>query len=520
MSSQDMEILREWQARNSARTSFLSWVLQAGYKPAKHHRLLIDELQKLVDKLVGTLNSTDEGQREKEVDGLCLMVLMPPGSAKSTYISKLFPPWFLAQIARIKDAKELGILACSHNAELAAGFGKDARNLVKGNERWLGYKLNPESRASDAWATNKGGYYRAAGVGAGIAGRRMHLGLIDDFCGSQEEAMSQTFNEKTWNWYVNDFVVRLQPFAARVIIANHRNEDDLVGRLLTREPGKWKVIRLRLLIETEEQSSDDPLERLVGEYLWPEYFSRQQVVERMGNPYASGIEQQEPSPLKGAFFTDEMFIGYELKDLPKRDECQAYAASDHAVRTKETNDNTCMGIGLWRDGILYIHPDLVWDRIPTNKAVKQMLRLGAEHHPLQWWAEKENISGSIGPFLKDQMEETGIWISIVEVPHMNKDLMSRCQPMHALMSMGRVRFPTFAPWFQRFKREVLNFPNGKHDDSVSFLAHLGRGVNLMISPSKSKPEPDGPLDKAVPTLTLGWLKKASKREPATRYADR
>lgn len=515
-----MEVLREYRNRQAARTGFLEWCIQAGYKPAKHHRLLIAELQALVDKLIETLNNLSPEQREMEVDGLRLMVLMPPGSAKSTYVSKLFPPWFLAQVSRL-PTRDLGILACSHSADLATEFGSAARNLVVNNERWLGYRLDPAKRANDLWQTTTNGYYKAAGVGSGIAGRRMHLGLIDDFCGSQEEAMSQTFNDKTWNWYVNDFVVRLQPFAARVIIANHRNEDDLVGRLLAREPEKWKIVRLRLLIESEEQSSEDPLGRSIGDYLWPEYFTRQQVVERMGNPYASGIEQQEPSPLKGAFFNEEMFIGYELKDLPKRDECQAYAASDHAVRTKEANDNTCMGIGYWRDNVLYIHPDLVWDRIPTNKAVKQMLRLGKEHTPIQWWAEKENISGSIGPFLKDQMEETGIWISVIEVPHMNKDLMSRCQPIHALMSMGRVRFPTFAPWFQRFKREVLNFPNGKHDDSVSFLAHLGRGVNLMLSPSKPGAEPNGPLDKPAPVMTLAWLKKAAKAALSqARYADR
>ena len=506
----------EYKARLQARESFLAWCELAGYKPAKHHRLIIAELQAIVDKLIDILNHLTPELREQEIQGLRLMVLMPPGTAKSTYISKLFPPWFLAQLHRI-PVKELGILACSHEAGLATGFGKAARNLVEGNARWLGYNLKKDSRAAEQWETTNGGTYQAAGVGAGIAGRRAHLGVIDDFCGSQTDSMSKLFNDTVWNWYINDFCPRLQPFAARVIIANHRNEDDLVGRLLAKEPTKWRVIRLRLLIETEEQAEQDPLGRAVGDYIWPEYFTRQQVVERMQNPYASGIEQQEPAPLKGAFFNEEWFQTYQPNELPALDDCICYAASDHAVRTNQQNDNSCLGVGRYCNGILYIDPDLVWDKIPSNRAVKEMIRLGRAFKPMYWWAEKENISGSIGPFLKDQMQAERMWIPVIEVPHRNKDLMSRCQSIHSLLAAGRIRFPGFAPWFQRAKREMLNFPNGKHDDFVSFMAHLGQGIANMVSTQPKKETPKFEANQRfVPTL--GWLKDSVKRKEKLRIA--
>ena len=64
------------------RTDFLAFacaVLGARAEaPARHHRLLIDHLQNVTD------GATDR-----------LMVLMPPGAAKSTYGSVLFPAyWF------------------------------------------------------------------------------------------------------------------------------------------------------------------------------------------------------------------------------------------------------------------------------------------------------------------------------------------------------------------------------------------------------------------------------------------
>ena len=505
--------MQERQSRQQARSSFLSWCRCAGYKPAKHHLLLIAELQAVVDKLVSTLNNLTPEQREQEVDGLRLMVLMPPGSAKSTYISKLFPPWFLSQLFRI-PIRELGILACSHEAGLATNFGRAARNLVDGNARWLGYTLKKDSRAADQWETTNGGYYQAAGVGAGIAGRRMHLGLIDDFCGSQEEAMSKLFNDKTWDWYQNDFVVRLQPFAARVIIANHRNEDDLVGRLLANEPAKWRVVRLRLLIETEEQAEQDPLGRVVGDYLWPEYFSRQQVVERMGNPYASGIEQQEPSPLKGAFFEKEHFQTYLPSELPPIEEGRIYVASDHAVSERETADNTAMVAAMFARGQLWILPDVVWKRLGSKACIEAMLDMAKRRKPLYWWAESGHITKSLLPLLEDRMKDDHCYINIVPVTPI-KDKMARAQSIQGMMAMGMVRWPAKTEWFQRAQKEMLVFPNGKHDDFVDAVSWLGMGVSSMMGKAARQPAKEFQVNQGI-NITNGQLKSGEKAEQRLR----
>lgn len=419
------------------------------------------------------------------------MVLTPPGSAKSTYISKLFPGWFLAQCQRLeqltlkanKRYEPLGILACTHNGDLSVEFGGAARNLVEANKLLLGYGLNKDSRASDAWTCSNGGYYRAGTVGSGISGRRMHLGLVDDFCGKEEDANSKLINDKIWVWWENDFVNRLQPIAARVIIANHRNEDDLVGRLLKKEPTKWRIIKLRLLIETSEQAEEDPLGRAVGDYLWPEYFTAEQVAERMANPRASGIQQQEPSPEKGGFFQADWIDNNLYDEVPK--DGQYYAASDHAVSEAQQADPSCMGIGVWKDGFLYIHPDLVWERIGSMRAVEEMLRLGARYKPLYWWAEKGHISKSIMPFLEIRKRDTNTYFSISQVTPV-KDKMTRAQAINGMMSMGLVKFPKNAKWFQRARRELLLFPNGRHDDFVDFLAWLGRGVHYMVSQRKQE----------------------------------
>ena len=100
------------------RESLTTWaehVLQE-MKPAAHHRYLIDKLEQVTD---GTIDR--------------LMVLMPPGSAKSTYASMLFPPWWLAR------HPQSSIIAASHTADLAFSFGRRARDLVRDNPE-LGYR--------------------------------------------------------------------------------------------------------------------------------------------------------------------------------------------------------------------------------------------------------------------------------------------------------------------------------------------------------------------------------------------
>ncbi|MDE2097282.1 MAG: phage terminase large subunit [Patescibacteria group bacterium] len=480
---------QEFLRRLELRGSFVAWCQQAGYEPAKHHLLIIRELEGLVERLFAALIRGNENAD----DYLRLMVLCPPGSAKSTYISKLFPPWFLAQATRLETMmlkanhryEPLGILACTHNKALEVEFGGAARNLVATNERWLGYTLTRDSRASDAWTCTNRCYYRAGTVGSGISGRRMHLGIVDDFCGQEADATSKIENEKVWQWWLNDFINRLQPIAARVIIANHRNEDDLIGRLLSKEASKWRIVRLRLLIESEEQAEQDPLGRHVGEWLWPEYFTEAQVKERMENPRASGIQQQEPSPEKGSFFESEWIDANTYKSNNDFAGGSFYGASDHAVGTSQQNDPSCFGIGIWKNNILYIHPDLEWDRLGPKQAVEAMLRLGSVYQVINWWAEKGHISKSIGPFLQDRMIAEGKYFSVTQVTP-TKDKMTRAQCVKGMFQSGRVRLPAHAKWFSRARHELLVFPNGRHDDFVDFIAHLGRGVNRMYNPTENK----------------------------------
>src|SRR5579863_1131019 len=92
------------QPRNpTIRAGFLDWarfiLAPLGQQPSKHHLLLITELESIASGAIDRL-----------------MLLMPPGSAKSTYASVLFPAWWFTQ------HPQSAVIAAAHTANLAAHF--------------------------------------------------------------------------------------------------------------------------------------------------------------------------------------------------------------------------------------------------------------------------------------------------------------------------------------------------------------------------------------------------------------
>lgn len=482
--------------RVSARRNLVAWAKFCGFEPAAHHLLLLEVLQR----------ATETGQPRN------IMVLMPPGSAKSTYISVAFPPWYLCQ------HPSHTMLACSYSYTLIETFGKRCRNLIEQHSAVLGYSLSKHSQAAGDWETTRQGRYFCAGVGAGIAGHRADLAFIDDFLGSEEDANSKLIRDKQWDWYHNDFWPRLKPGAVQVIVANRRHEDDLVGRLLEFEPDKWHVIRIPYFAEDA-----DLLGRAIGARLWPEWFDEDHAAKVMLKPprTLAGLYQQRPAPEEGNFFKRDWFekTAYGPNELPA--ELRVYSASDHAVSEEQVADRTClMPAGIDARGHIWVLPDVWWKVAGPKEVLSAWLSLLRRRSPLTHWAEKGHISKSIGPFLRDMMMDERVYVHIDEVTPA-RDKVTRAGSIHGLASMYMVHLPRFASWYEEALHEILTFPGGKHDDFVDTLSHLGAGIlktTRASRPAKEEAEPD-----CVWRPTIKWLKESHQRRQgreALRYAGR
>lgn len=480
--------------RKLVRTNLIEWARVCGFEPAAHHRLICEKLTDVVN-----------GKTKR------LMIFVPPGSAKSTYASVIFPPWFLAQRPRST------ILACSHSADLAESFGRKCRDKIGSHGKELGYSLSKTSQAAGQWATTTECEYYSAGVGGAIAGRRADLALIDDPVRNKEDADSKLIRDKQKSWYDFDLLTRLKPGAAVILIMTRWHEDDLAGQLLKDPEENWEVIRLPMLAE-----DNDPLGRSKDEPLWPEWFDEGTLKNARKDPRAyNSLWQQNPTPESGEFFSKEWVQGYSPEQLPR--DLVMYGAGDFACSEESDANKTCLPIGgMDESGNLWILPDIFWQQGNTGVVVDGWFALDKKHKPLKWFAEKGHISKSIGPFMRSRMQEEQHYFAIEEVtPSRNKQ--QRAKSLQGMMSCKKVFFPTFASWWPAALHEMMSFPVGKSDDLVDALAHLGNGVNKMYGA-----EPPREEGKEVPNptgihITMQQLKDSvgyMKRKKVLELADR
>lgn len=318
--------------------------------------------------------------------------------------------------------------------------------------------------------------------------------VVVDIVAAGEEEVFDIQVEHTENFIANG-----------VVSHNTRwHEDDLVGRLTDpnnphynpAEAKNWKIINIPALAE-----QNDILGRKPGEALWPQRFGKAYLESiRNRNPVGfSALYQQRPSPDDGDFFKSAMVRTYLPHELPGR--LRVYVGSDHAVDKKQRNDeNVILTVGIDEHDVIWIL-DCWWKRAKTDETVEEMLKTMKRWRPITWWSGKDHITKSIGPFLNARMRKEKVYISIVELTD-SKDKEQKAQAIQGRMSMGMVRFPKTAWWYEKARDQLLKFPNGSLDDFVDAISNIGRGLPYLHGASALARDIKGP-----PRVgTLAWVK--------------
>jgi len=442
-------VTTEISLRNTVRTSLLTWsrfaLSGADQQPAAHHLAIIRALE-----------GVSSGKTRR------LMLLLPPGSAKSTYASKLFPAWWLGRHPRH------AVIAACHTARLAEDFGRGVRRLLEEHGDRLGLQMRPDARAAARFLTEWGGEYFAIGVHGAVTGRRADLALIDDPVRSFADAENFSAREHLWEWFRSELVTRLKPKGRIVLIMTRWHIDDLAGRLI--EQGGWEVLRLPALAE-----AGDPLGREPGTPLWPEWEdgdALQEKRELLGERHFSALFQQTPLGEGGQIFDTRKLSVVDAVPAP----VAAVRAWDLAGTADANSDpDWTVGVKLVRDagGHVFVDdivrfrggPGDVADRI-MNAALADGLAVavGLPQDPGQ--AGKSQIM-----FLTQMLAG----YRVVATPETGSKTV-RAMPVASQVSNGTISMRR-AGWNSAFLEELANFPGGRKDDQVDALA---RAFSLVI----------------------------------------
>lgn len=187
--------------------------------------------------------------------------------------------------------------------------------------------------------------------------------------------------------------------------------------------------------------------------------------------------QQRPAPAGGGLVKEEWFQRYTKADLPPQFE-EVIQSWDTANKVSEWADWTvCSTWGRLGQSIYLLHVHR--ERLLFPDLVRAVLRLAERFEPHVVLIE-DHASGTQ---LLQVLREAGFGKGRAIKPVGDKEI--RMTNQTALIESGRVWAPSDADWVQAYLRELVMFPNGRHDDQVDStsqaLAYLsswleGRGV--------------------------------------------
>lgn len=409
-----------------------------------------------------------------------LMVFLPPRHGKSMLLSQYLPAWYLGTFPDNR------IILTSYEADFAAQWGRRARDLLEehGNIFPGNIRVRSDSSAANRWdiADHSGGMV-TAGVRGPITGKGANCIIIDDPVKNAEEAASQTYRDRAWEWYKSTLYTRLEPGGAIILIQTRWHENDLAGRILNemyQEDGEqWEIISIPAIAE-----QNDVLGRQVDDPLWPERFpidELNKIKTTLGSYWFAALYQQRPAPAEGGLFKRHWF---EIVDDYPRD-CSQVRRWDLASSQNKGDYTAGLKLGE-KNGIFYV---IDLKHIQENPAgVEYLIKQTAELDTERTAVRMEQEPGSSGVNTIDHYARFVLKGYNFHGVRSTGSKIERARSVSAAAEAGNVKIVK-APWNSTFLDEVGIFPNGAHDDIVDTLTGafsdltLGRIIRSVYEPT-------------------------------------
>jgi hypothetical protein len=414
-----------------------------------------------------------------------LIIEMPPRHGKSQLATINFPAFYLGR------HPEDEIITASYSGDLASKFGGQTRDLIGSGIYYRIFptvRLKEDTKAKNYWLTDKGGGYMSVGVGGPATGSGADLLIIDDPFKNAEEADSEVYREKIWEWYAFVARTRLEKDGAVIIIMTRWHNDDLVGRVLERQANggeQWTRITFPAVCERNDRFRDE------GEPLWPGKYDNDallQIRQDIGERAWFSLYQQTPIAGETQIFRPEwMKKEFDMQELEQK-ACNRFITIDVADTDKEGSDWTGVTVVDWdRDNNWYV---VFAKRYKVNilGLIDLIFNLWNAWKPQKIGVEKKAFIDQVKPLLDEQTDERQCYPVVCELEHRGRRKEAR------IIGALQGRFEKGKIWFKRnakddteaLRRELFDFPKGRWDDLCDGLAYIEQIGSRPFSDKKNE----------------------------------
>lgn len=393
-----------------------------------------------------------------------LLIIAPPGHAKSTWISLIMPAWYLSNHA------DHSILFFTSNDPMAVQFSTTIKATLETSKRhriaFPGGDCRPDP--GRGWSTDglylqgtpvgsKDPAYRAVGYGASVIGGRAHGVILDDPL-TQEEAQSLTVVDKAKQYHDMTVDSRLHPTGWELAIMTRWAEFDL-GAYFAGKTKEWDVLHLPALGYWGE-----------GEALWPERFPLAWLEAKrndVGGPIFNCLYQGDPTGLGGPVFRSASWF----RPLPPKLDLAGMTVVqfwDLAFSEKASADYTAaVTLGVDAERNLYVLRVLRKRLSPVELEAAMVEQIETAAPNLVGIEEGAFRQAATRDLMRRLQRRV---LAPVMAVKPSTDKVTRALLPAARAEAGMLFVDRAAPWFPEFEAECLGFPLALHDDQVDALA--------------------------------------------------
>lgn len=316
------------------------------------------------------------------------------------------------------------------------------------------------------------GSFRNTTVNGQINGKALDLGVIDDPLKGRAAASSKIQRDKTWTWFIDDFLTRFSDGAGFILLATRWHVDDPTGRLLKKFPDA-EVIKFPAMWDGVIRPYDP--RRVLDEPLFPEFKSSEFLLERKNAATTASwmsLYQQSPIVTGGGLFPLDR-VHVSAARPPKE-------AVKKSVRYWDKAGTA--GGGAYSAGVLmhqlkddggWFIEDVrrgqwsAWERERNIKAAAERDAAHMGEMNFETWVEQEPGSGG-----KESAERTIAMLAGLKAykDRVTGNKETRAEPYAAQWQGGNITILANDEWNDAFLDEHEAFPSGQYKDQVDSAA--------------------------------------------------